>query len=187
MRRACVTGITGQDGSYMAELLVEKGYEVHGLDRAGRPRGAARTGLSRLTSVLDKLHLHPADLESFPSVHSSIDEIKPQELYHLAARVFAFRSRMPPRRSSRTSMGRTMCWNQFGNVYRIAESSSRRRARCSARPLNRRNRKRPPSIPARHTGSRRWPASTWPEATERSMKCSCVRESFSITNRRGAA
>jgi GDPmannose 4,6-dehydratase len=87
MKRACITGITGQDGSYLAELLLEKGYEVHGLVRRSALEDPAHR-FSRLTSILDKLHLHAASLESFPSIYTTIREIQPDEVYHLAAQSF---------------------------------------------------------------------------------------------------
>jgi GDPmannose 4,6-dehydratase len=87
MKRACITGITGQDGSYLAELLLEKGYEVHGLVRRSAMEDPAHR-FSRLSGILDKLHLHAASLESFPSIYTTIGEVKPDELYHLAAQSF---------------------------------------------------------------------------------------------------
>jgi GDPmannose 4,6-dehydratase len=87
MKRAIITGITGQDGSYLAELLLEKGYEVHGLVRRSALEDPTHR-FSRLTAVLDKLHLHAASLESFPSIYTSIREIQPDEVYHLAAQSF---------------------------------------------------------------------------------------------------
>ena len=87
MKRACITGITGQDGSYLAELLLEKGYEVHGLVRRSALEDPAHR-FSRLASVLDKIHLHAASLESFPSIYTTVGQIKPDELYHLAAQSF---------------------------------------------------------------------------------------------------
>ena len=87
MKRACITGITGQDGSYLAELLLEKGYEVHGLVRRAALEDPTHR-FSRLARVLDKLHLHAASLESFPSIYTSIGQIQPDEVYHLAAQSF---------------------------------------------------------------------------------------------------
>ena len=91
MKKALITGITGQDGSYLAELLLSKGYEVHGIvrrvaleDPAGR--------FTRIASVLDKLVLHPASLESYASIFRVISEIKPDECYHLAAQSFVAES-----------------------------------------------------------------------------------------------
>ncbi len=87
MKRALITGITGQDGSYLAELLLELGYEVHGFIRRVALEDPAHR-LSRLTGVLDRIHLHPASLESFPSLYTPISQIQPDELYHLAAQSF---------------------------------------------------------------------------------------------------
>jgi GDPmannose 4,6-dehydratase len=87
MKRALITGITGQDGSYLAEMLLELGYEVHGLIRRVALEDPANR-LSRLTGVLDRIHLHPASLESFPSLYTAISQIQPDELYHLAAQSF---------------------------------------------------------------------------------------------------
>lgn len=87
MKRALITGITGQDGSYLAELLLEKGYEVHGLVRRVALEDA-RHRLSRILPIRHQLHLHAASLESFPSLYSAVNQIQPDELYHLAAQSF---------------------------------------------------------------------------------------------------
>ncbi|HJU05907.1 MAG TPA: GDP-mannose 4,6-dehydratase [Nitrospiraceae bacterium] len=87
MKRALITGITGQDGSYLAELLLNKGYEVHGIVR----RVAIEDPEHRLWRVLhvkDRLHLHAASLESLPSVYRVFQAVKPDECYHLAAQSF---------------------------------------------------------------------------------------------------
>jgi GDPmannose 4,6-dehydratase len=87
MKRALITGITGQDGSYLAEHLLALGYEVHGIVRRVALEDA-RHRLSRLAGILDRLHLHAASLESFASLWSVIDQVQPDELYHLAAQSF---------------------------------------------------------------------------------------------------
>lgn len=87
MKRALITGITGQDGSYLAELLLEKGYEVHGIVR----RVAIEDPEHRLWRILhfrDRLHLHAASLESLPSIYRVFQTVKPDECYHLAAQSF---------------------------------------------------------------------------------------------------
>ena len=87
MKRVLITGITGQDGSYLAELLLEKGYEVHGIVR----RVAIEDPEHRLWRVLhlkDRLHLHAASLESLPSIYRVFQTVKPHECYHLAAQSF---------------------------------------------------------------------------------------------------
>src|SRR6266571_3516797 len=84
MKRALITGITGQDGSYLAELLLDKGYEVHGVVR----RVAIEDPEHRLWRILhlkDRLHLHAASLESLPSIYRVFQAVKPHECYHLAA------------------------------------------------------------------------------------------------------
>jgi GDPmannose 4,6-dehydratase len=86
-QRALITGITGQDGSYLAELLVAKGYEVHGTVRRVALEDPAHR-LARLHTVRDKITLHAASIESFASVFKIIAEIQPDECYHLAAQSF---------------------------------------------------------------------------------------------------
>ena len=86
-RRALITGITGQDGSYLAELLVSKGYEVHGLVRRVALEDPAHR-LNRLEAVRDQLTLHAASLESFASLFKVVSEVDPAECYHLAAQSF---------------------------------------------------------------------------------------------------
>ena len=86
-RRALITGITGQDGSYLAELLLKKGYEVHGIVR----RVALEDPLDRMwriSHIREKLHLHVAAIESYSSVHKVLSEVQPDEIYHLAAQSF---------------------------------------------------------------------------------------------------
>lgn len=86
-KRALITGITGQDGSYLAELLLSKGYEVHGLVRRVVLE-APEQRLSRLLPFLDRIKLHPASLESYAGIHQSVAAIGPDECYHLAAQSF---------------------------------------------------------------------------------------------------
>src|SRR6516162_579923 len=87
MRRALITGITGQDGSYLAELLLEKGYEVHGIVRRVALEDPAHR-MNRLQPILDRIHLHAASLETFPSVFRAVERLQPEECYHLAAQSF---------------------------------------------------------------------------------------------------
>src|SRR5258708_2835053 len=79
-KRALVTGITGQDGSYLAELLLEKGYEV-----VGTVRRSSAPNLWRIDHILDRITLKPADLLDQLSLLRVIDEVRPQEIYNLAA------------------------------------------------------------------------------------------------------
>jgi GDPmannose 4,6-dehydratase len=82
-RRALITGITGQDGSYLAELLLEKGYEVFGMVRR-----SSTPGTWRIAHLLDRLTLKPADLLDQLSLLRLIDDVQPQEVYNLAAMSF---------------------------------------------------------------------------------------------------
>lgn len=86
-KKALITGITGQDGSYLTEILLEKGYEVHGIVRSMAIEDPEHK-LWRIYHLLDKIHLHTASLESFPSICKTVDSIKPDECYHLAAQSF---------------------------------------------------------------------------------------------------
>ncbi len=90
-KKALITGITGQDGSYLAEHLLTQGYEVHGLVR----RVALETPASRFTRIshlLDNITLHPASLESYPSIFHVISRHDFDECYHLAAQSFVAES-----------------------------------------------------------------------------------------------
>jgi GDPmannose 4,6-dehydratase len=86
-RKALITGISGQDGSYLAELLLDKRYEVHGVVRHVALEDPARR-LGRIAHLQDKLTLHPASLESFPSMFEVVRKVEPDECYHLAAQSF---------------------------------------------------------------------------------------------------
>jgi len=77
---ALITGITGQDGSYLAELLLEKGYEVHGIIRR-----SSSINTDRIDHIYPRIHLHYGDLTDSSSLIRLIQEIKPTEIYNLAA------------------------------------------------------------------------------------------------------
>ena len=86
-RRALITGITGQDGSYLAEFLLSKGYEVHGIVRRIALEDPTHR-LSRLRGIQDRIRLHAASIESFASVYQAVAKVAPCECYHLAAQSF---------------------------------------------------------------------------------------------------
>ncbi len=86
-KRALITGITGQDGSYLTEFLLSKGYEVHGLVRRVALEDAEHR-LWRIKHLLRNVILHPGSLESYASIFKIVEKIKPQECYHLAAQSF---------------------------------------------------------------------------------------------------
>jgi len=84
---ALITGITGQDGSYLAELLLSKGYEVHGIVRRVALEDEAHR-LWRIRKILNDINLHAGSLESYASLFNIILKIKPSEVYHLAAQSY---------------------------------------------------------------------------------------------------
>lgn len=86
MKKALITGITGQDGSYLAELLLEKGYEVHGLVRRVALEDPKK--LWRISHILEKIVLHQGALESYTSLFNIFGQVQPDECYHLAAQSF---------------------------------------------------------------------------------------------------
>jgi len=90
-KKALITGITGQDGSYLAELLLSLGYEVHGLIRRVALEDPQRR-FTRIAHLLDKIVLHPASLESYPSIFHVVSQHDFAECYHLAAQSFVAES-----------------------------------------------------------------------------------------------
>jgi GDPmannose 4,6-dehydratase len=90
-KKVLITGITGQDGSYLAEHLLELGYEVHGLVRRVALENPERR-FDRIGHILDRLILHPASLESYPSVFHVVSQNDFDECYHLAAQSFVAES-----------------------------------------------------------------------------------------------
>jgi GDPmannose 4,6-dehydratase len=89
--RALITGITGQDGSYLAEHLLEKGYEVHGLVRRVALEDPDRR-VGRIRGILDRVTLHSGSLESYPSIFQVLSQVEFDECYHLAAQSFVAES-----------------------------------------------------------------------------------------------
>lgn len=87
MKRALITGITGQDGSYLAEFLLNKGYEVHGIVRRVAFEDE-RHRFFRIRHIKDRLILHAASLENYASIFHVVEKIRPNECYHLAAQSF---------------------------------------------------------------------------------------------------
>jgi len=80
MKVALITGITGQDGSYLAELLLEKGYEVHGIVRR-----CSLINTHRIDHIYDRIHLHYGDLTDATNIIGVIKKIEPDEIYNLGA------------------------------------------------------------------------------------------------------
>jgi GDPmannose 4,6-dehydratase len=103
MKRALITGITGQDGSYLAELLLEKGYEVHGVVRR-----ASTENFARIDHLRDRVRLHQADLLDQLSLIDVLRAVEPAEVYNLAAQSFVPTSwKQPVLTSEFTAIGVT--------------------------------------------------------------------------------
>ena len=84
---ALITGITGQDGSYLAELLLKKNYKVHGIVRRVALENKAHR-YWRIKDIMNKVTLHAASLESYASIIKIVQRIKPNEIYHLGAQSY---------------------------------------------------------------------------------------------------
>jgi|TARA_Y100000389_G_scaffold109844_1_gene106925 GDPmannose 4,6-dehydratase len=91
MKKALITGISGQDGSYLAEFLLSKNYEVHGVIRRVALEDETHR-LWRLRNIRKNIKLHSGSLESFPSLAKIINKIQPDEIYHLAAQSYVANS-----------------------------------------------------------------------------------------------
>jgi len=87
VKKALITGIDGQDGSYLSEFLLNKGYQVHGIVRRVALEDPEHR-LWRIKHILNKITLHNGSLESFASLFKIVHKIKPDECYHLAAQSF---------------------------------------------------------------------------------------------------
>jgi GDPmannose 4,6-dehydratase len=103
MKKAIITGITGQDGSYLAEWLLELGYEVHGIVRR-----ASTESFDRIAHLASRIHLHQADLLDQLSIIEVFRQVRPQEVYNLAAMSFVPTSwKQPVLTGEFTAMGVT--------------------------------------------------------------------------------
>ena len=91
MKRALITGVTGQDGSYLADFLLEKGYQVHGMVRR-----ASTENFERINHLRSQITLHQADLLDQLSIIELINSIRPHEIYNLAAQSFVPTSWVQP-------------------------------------------------------------------------------------------
>ena len=104
---ALVTGVTGQDGAYLSQFLLEKGYEVHGLIRRSSHRGVEDHRL-RWLGVADRVHLHDGDLADLSSLLRTVNDVQPDEIYNLAAQSFVASSwRQPLLTANVTAIGVT--------------------------------------------------------------------------------
>ena len=106
-KRALVTGITGQDGAYLSQLLLGEGYEVHGVIRRSSHRGVEDHRL-RWLGVADKVRLHDGDLSDLSSLLRIVQDTRPDEIYNLAAQSFVTSSwRQPVLTANVTAVGVT--------------------------------------------------------------------------------
>ena len=106
-KRALVTGVTGQDGAYLSQFLLEKGYEVHGVIRRSSHRGVEDHRL-RWLGINGKVHLHDADLIDLSSLLRTVQDVRPDEIYNLAAQSYVASSwRQPLLTANVTAVGVT--------------------------------------------------------------------------------
>ena len=107
MKRALVTGVTGQDGAYLSQFLLDKGYEVHGVVRRSSHRGVEDHRL-RWLGISGKLSLHDADLADLSSLLRTVQAVQPDEIYNLAAQSYVASSwRQPVLTANVTGVGVT--------------------------------------------------------------------------------
>ena len=85
MKKALITGITGQDGAYLSQFLLEKGYEVHG---AFRRTADLHLDKLRFLGVDDKIKFVPLELLEFTNIYRAIEKVQPDEIYNLGAQSF---------------------------------------------------------------------------------------------------
>jgi len=114
MKRALITGITGQDGSYLAELLLDEGYEVHGMVRR-----SSTESFERINHIRDRVTFHQADLLDQRSIIEMVDEAQPDEVYNLAAQSFVPTSwKQPVLTGEFTALGVTRMLEAIRHVNR---------------------------------------------------------------------
>ena len=171
-KRALITGITGQDGSYLAEFLLEKGYEVHGMVR----RSSTET-FQRLAGFRDNVVLHTGDLLDQRSLVDVLREAEPDEIYNLAAMSFVAASWSQPVLTAEfTAVGVTRILEAMREVvpqarfYQASSSEMFGQVREVPRPRRR------PSTPARPTAWRSATATSSPSTTARATGCSPLRD-----------
>lgn len=107
IKKAIVSGICGQDGSYLAELLIDKGYEVHGIVRRSAVENNTHR-FSRINHIMNKITLHGGDITNYNNVYSIISKVKPDEFYHLAAQSFVAESFKDPFTTFDTNVNGTL-------------------------------------------------------------------------------
>lgn len=122
-KTAMITGITGQDGSYLAELLLEKGYTVYGLVRRVSQPTSGRSLINHLMSN-DKFHLLNGDLADQNSIDNAVNQTQPDEFYNLGAMSFVPESwRSPMMTADITGLGALRCLKPFASTRLTAAST----------------------------------------------------------------
>ncbi len=120
-KKALITGITGQDGSYLAEMLLQKGYDVYGVVRHMATE-EYMDRIRRIAGIREQLTLLPCDIKTYPCVFKAINSIQPDEIYHLAAQSFVGESFDNPHGTMMTNIMGTL------NIYeavRVSHSNAK--------------------------------------------------------------
>jgi GDPmannose 4,6-dehydratase len=186
-RKVLITGITGQDGSYLAELMLGRGYKVHGVVR----RDALEDPTHRLTNIVGiqpRIQLHAANIDNSLSLHKIVSEVRPDQCYHFAASSFV---------SYAFDDENTILSHNFSATHYLLSALKELAPKCrlyfagssemfgapDAAPQT----SAAISIRARSTAFPSWPVTiSWP-ITAASMGCSPAPASPTTTNRRAAA
>ncbi|HUX66479.1 MAG TPA: GDP-mannose 4,6-dehydratase [Terriglobales bacterium] len=179
-KRALITGITGQDGSHLAEVLLAEGYDVHVLVRRAALEDP-EVRLARLSAVLDRVQLRAASLESYPSLFQAIAEIQPEECYHLAAQSFVSYSLEDEFSTLNTNINGThyllsAIKNAAPSCRFYFAGSSEMFGKVRQVPQH----EAPPSIPVPPTASPKSPATSSAATTARPTTCSLRRKCGNI-------
>ncbi len=126
MKKAFITGITGQDGSYLAEFLLEKGYEVHGLVRR-----LSKPNYTNIEHILDDIVIHMGDLTDSASLMSIANSVKPDEVYNLGSQSFVAGSwKYPISTAEITGLGVLRMLEAFPDAKFYQASSSEISLQC---------------------------------------------------------
>ena len=180
--RALITGITGQDGSYLAELLLEKGYEVHGMVR----RSSTET-FQRLAAIRDDIVLHTGDLLDQRSQVDVLRACRPEEIYNLAAMSFVAASWSQPVLTAEfTGVGATRMLEAMREVAPQARFYQASSSEMFGKVVETPQTEGTPFYPRSPYGVARPTGTSSRSTTARATTCSPARESFSTTSRRAA-
>ena len=177
-KKALITGVTGQDGSYLAELLLEKGYKVYGMNRR-----TSTPNYSRIKGIVDQIELISGDLLDQHSLTQAIKDIQPDEIYNLAAQSFVKASwEQPMFTGESTGLGVARMLEAVVSPVPAPNSIKLAPVKCLAKFRKFRKSKAPPFGLALPTGSPRFTATGSPSTTANHMTCLPSPESCLITN-----